>query len=132
LYHHRFPGNVRKEILNNDSQSPFFALSRTVSETLNDLTPKGEMMKKQVLMSLICASLMTVLTSCSKEVHGMKLQWIVIPFGILLIAIIGVIVYKNYKSLAEEKQLIAEMARREKMFAEEAEKQKQRAAEKAE
>lgn len=90
------------------------------------------MMKKQVLMSLICVSLMTVLTGCSKEVHGLKLQWIAIPFGILLIAIIGVIVYKNYKSMAEEKQLIAEMARREKMFAEEAEKQKQRAAEKAE
>lgn len=88
-------------------------------------------MKKDVLMSVICISLMTILTSCSKEVHGIKLQWIGIPIVIILIAVIGVVVFKNYKSMAEEKQLIAEMARRQEMFAaEEAERQKQLAAEK--
>jgi hypothetical protein len=88
-------------------------------------------MKKNAVKGLICFLLMNILTGCSKEIYGVKLQWIGFPLLVILIAIVGVIIYKNYKSLAEEKQLIAEMARRQEMFAaEEAERQKQLTAEK--
>jgi hypothetical protein len=90
-------------------------------------------MKRHLLMSLLCISLMTLLASCAKEIHGIKLQWVGIPVAIILIVIIGVIIFKNYKSIAEEKKLIAEMAIRQKIFAEEeAERQKQIAAKKEE
>jgi hypothetical protein len=86
-------------------------------------------MKRQIVMSLLCVLLMTILTSCAKEVHGINLQWIVIPLVMILIVAVGIVIVKNYKSIAEEKRLTAEMARRQKIFAEEAaEKQKQLAA----
>jgi hypothetical protein len=81
---------------------------------------------KNFLMCLFCISLMTILTSCAKEIHGINIQWIVIPFVAIFIVGIGIVIVKNYKSLAEEKKLIAEMAIRQKIFAEEeAERQKQ-------
>ena len=85
---------------------------------------------KKFLMSLLCISLMTILTSCSKEIYGVNVQWIVIPLVIIFIVGIGIVIIKNYKSLAEEKKLIAEMAIRQKIFAEEeVERQKQLAKE---
>lgn len=84
-------------------------------------------------MSMLCASLMTILTSCTKQVHGVNLQWIVIPLAIIFIVMIGIVIVKNYRSIAEEKRLTLEMARRQKIFAAEAaEKQKQLTAETAE
>jgi hypothetical protein len=83
-------------------------------------------------MNLLCISFMTILTSCAKEIHGINIQWIVIPLVIIFIVGIGFVIIKNYKSLAEEKKLIAEMAIRQKMFAEEEqERQKQLAKEEA-
>jgi hypothetical protein len=90
-------------------------------------------MKKIIPINLLCISLMTILTSCSQEIHGIKLQWIAIPFVLIFFVIIGIVIVKNYRSLAEEKKLIAEMAIRQKIFAaEEVERQKQLAAEKKE
>ena len=89
-------------------------------------------MKTRALRNLVCISLMAMLTSCSKQVHGISLNWIVVPLAIIVIVAIGIVVLKNYRSMAEEKKLIEEMARREKMFAaEEAERQKQLAAQEA-
>jgi hypothetical protein len=89
-------------------------------------------MMKKFLMSLLFFSLMTILTSCAKEIHGVNIQWIVIPLLIIFIVGIGIVIIKNYKSLAEEKKLIAEMAIRQKIFAEEeVERQKQLAKENA-
>jgi len=90
-------------------------------------------MKNHVLISVLFILLTIILTGCSKTVYGINLLSIVIPLAIILAVAIGIVIVKNYKSMAEEKQLIAEMARREQMFAaEEAERQKKLAAEEAE